>query len=461
MKTLKHFAFHFVLLVLISQVVFAQSEQYLAPTPPLGWNSYNSFGAAVYEEDVKANADYMAEHMKDLGWEYVVGDYCSFDPHPPGGIQNNPPQFRHKLDNAPVPWIPMDEYGRLLPDPNKFPSSAGGKGFKPLADYVHSKGLKFGIHVMRGIPRQAHWAKSPIKDAPGVTADMVADTAAVCQWLNTMYGVDMSKLGGQAYYNSLIELYESWGVDYIKVDDIDIDENYPYRKSEVEAIRKALDYHNSDIVLSLSLNMKYENREHVQANSQLWRISKDFWDDWEKLEHQFELIEKWNGMTGPDSWPDADMLQIGKICKRGPHPPERYSNFTEDEMFTHITLWMICRSPLMMGGHLPENTPLVKKLLTTKEVIEVNQHGSNQHQLFRKDGKVAWVSDAPDGKSKYLAIFNLNEDKTDIYVSWKELGLKGNMKVRDLWKGEDLGQLRSGMTRQVNAHGAQLFKIYN
>ncbi len=434
-------------------------KKHKAPKPPMGWNSYNSFGAAVYEEDIKANADYMAEHMKDLGWDYIVVDYCWYYPHPPGSIQDNPPQYRLPKDGALVPWFPMDAYGRLYPDPGKFPSAANGKGFKPLADYVHSKGLKFGIHVMRGIPRQAQWAKSEIKDAPGITADKIADTTSVCPWLNSMYGVDMNKEDSQAYYNSLIELYESWGVDYIKVDDIDLNENYPYRKLEVEAIRKAIDYHKSDIVLSLSLNMKYENRDHVSANSELWRISIDFWDNWDKLKHQFELVQQWNHVTGPDSWPDADMLQIGKIAKRGPNVPERFSYFTEDEMLTHITLWMIARSPLMMGGHMPENTAFVKKLLTTPEVIEVNQKGNNQKQLWRKNGLIAWVSDAPDGNSKYLAIFNLNDTAKDISVTWKEIGLSNTSSVKDLWTGQDLGKIKSGITRKVNAHGAQLFKI--
>lgn len=443
-----------------SELIFAQHD-FKTPRPPMGWNSFNSFGAAVYEEDVKANADYMAENMKDLGWEYIVVDYCWYYPHPPGSIQNNPPQFRLPVDNSLVPWLPMDEYGRLLPDPGKFPSAADGKGFKPLADYVHSKGLKFGIHVMRGIPRQAEWAKSTIKDADGVTANMIADTTSTCRWLNTMYGVDMTKKGAQEYYNSLIELYESWGVDYIKVDDIDLDEGTAYKKEEVEALRKAITYHNSDIVLSLSLNMKYKNRDHVQANSELWRISKDFWDDWEKLEAQFALVDQWNHVTGPDSWPDADMLQIGKISKRGPKGPERFSKFSEDEMLTHITLWMIARSPLMMGGHMPENTPFVKKLLMTPEVIEVNQKGTNQKQLWRKDGLVVWVSDAPDGNSKYLALFNLNETSQNITVQWKELGLGKKANVRDLWAAKNLGTIKTKITREVNPHGAQLFKISN
>lgn len=448
------------LLFLLPFFTYSQTSKYLAPTPPMGWNSYNSFGAAVTEAEVRANAEYMAEHMKDLGWEYVVIDYCWFYPHPPGSIQSNPPQFRLKKDNAPVPWIPMDEYGRLLPDPRKFPSSAGGKGFKPLADYIHSLGLKFGIHVMRGIPRQAHWAKTPILGASGITADQIADTTSLCPWLNTMYGVDMSKEGGQAYYNSIIDLYAEWGVDYIKVDDIDLRDNYPYRKSEVEAMRKAIDRNGRPIVLSLSLNMKYKNKEHVAANSQLWRISKDFWDEWEKLEAQFALCHQWSSMSGPDSWPDADMLQIGKLCKRGPKIPERYSLFTEAEQRTHITLWMIARSPLMMGGHMPENTAFVKDLLTNEEVIAANQQGKNPRQLSREDGKVIWLSEGTEPKSLYVAFFNLNEEKTEIRLSYKDLGISASsVEWRNLWEKRDLGKMKKSFSVEVERHDAKMYKI--
>ncbi|MCC4211262.1 glycoside hydrolase family 27 protein [Leeuwenhoekiella parthenopeia] len=440
--------------------VNAQNNNLLkAPTPPLGWNSYNSYGAAVTEEEIKANADYMAENMKDLGWEYVVVDYCWFYPHPPGSIQANPPQFRLPEDGAPVPWIPMDEYSRLLPDPRKFPSSENGKGFKPLADYVHSKGLKFGIHVMRGIPRQAQWAKSSIKDAPEVNAAQLADTTSVSPWLNTMYGVDMTKKGAQEYYNSLVELYESWGVDYIKIDDIDLNDNYPYRKEEVEAMRKALDHHKSDIVLSLSLNMKFENREHVKENAELWRISKDFWDEWDSLKEQFELIDKWNSISGPDSWPDADMLQIGKISKRGPKGPERFSNFTEDEMLTHISLWSISKSPLMMGGNMPENTPFVKKLLTTPEVIRMNQYGTEQKQLWRKENKAAWMSTDPDSGEKYIALFNLSDSPSTIRVDAKELGFSKITDAQDIWKDKKYKTSSKLVSGLVNPHGVLLLKV--
>ena len=130
----------------------------------------------------------------------------------------------------------MDEYGRLLPNINKFPSAFGGKGFKPLGDYIHSLGLKFGIHVMRGIPRQAVWARSKVLGANGITADMIADTSSTCPWMNHMYGLNMSKPGAQEYLNSILQLYASWGVDFIKVDDI----ARPYSVKEIEGYKKQL-----------------------------------------------------------------------------------------------------------------------------------------------------------------------------------------------------------------------------
>lgn len=429
------------------------------PSPPMGWNSYNCYGAAVMEKEVKANAEYMAKKLKKYGWQYIVVDYCWSYPHPQGSIQNNPPQFRLPLDMAPVPWLGMDEFGRLLPDQRRFGSSQNDAGFKPLADYVHNLGLKFGIHVMRGIPRQAVWAKSPVKGTNGITADMIADTTSLCPWLNQMYGIDMSKPGAQEYYNSLVELYKEWGVDFIKIDDIDLNENYPYRKEEAEAMHKAILNENAKIVLSLSLNMKLENKEHVKSISNLWRISKDFWDEWEQLKLQFEHVNSWSEMSGPGHWPDADMLQLGRISRRGPSGPERESRFTKDEQYTHMTLWCIARSPLMMGGDMPENSDFVESLLTNDEVMDVNQHAIESRQLFRTQGLVVWTSKSADLKYTYLAMFNLNEVNSEISVNLADLGITEKAEVRDLWTKSTVGTFSGNFTSSVNPHGAKLFRI--
>lgn len=458
---MKKLSLVFITIVLLGIGAFAQSENFKlwAEKPPMGWNSYNCYGAAVMEREVKANADYMANKLKHLGWEYVVIDYCWSYPHPPNSIQNNPPQFRLKKDHAPVPWLAMDEWGRLLPDPRKFPSTKMNGSYKELSDYVHGLGLKFGIHVMRGIPRQAVWAKTPIKGTNGITADMIADTTSLCPWLNQMYGVDMSKPGAQEYYNSLAELYAEWGVDYIKIDDIDLKEDYPYRGSEAEAMHKAIMISGREMVLSLSLNMKVENMEHVKSISNLWRISKDFWDDWDLLKNQFELLDNWEAAREPGNWPDADMMQLGWISRRGPHGPERESQFTKDEQITHMTLWCIAKSPLMMGGDMPDNSAFVEKLLTADEVLQANQKSYDAKQLYRKDGHVVWTSKIPDSDDLYVAFFNLNEEKENVSVNFKELGLKGKYKVRDLWEKQDLGSFSKSFSHDVNSHGAQIFRI--
>lgn len=181
----------------------------VAASPPMGWNSYNCYGSAVHEDEVKANAAYMAKNLKKYGWQYIVVDFLWSYDNPPGSDIGNPFQKRLQ-DGSYIPWLAMDNWGRLTPQINKFPSAFGGKGFKPLADYVHKVGLKFGIHVMRGIPRQAVWAKTPVLGTSKITADMIADTPSTCTWLNHMYGLDMHKPGAQEYLNSLLNLYASW-----------------------------------------------------------------------------------------------------------------------------------------------------------------------------------------------------------------------------------------------------------
>ena len=176
-----------------------------AVNPPMGWNSWDCYGASVTEEDLIRNADYMAEHLKPYGWEYVVCD-----------IQWSEPTADSTAYHA-FAELCMDEYGRLMPSPNRFPSAADGKGFKPIADYIHSKGLKFGIHIMRGIPRQAVVKNVPIKGTD-VHARDIAHTASICAWNSDMYGLNPVAVGAQAYYDSLFELYASWGVDFVKVD---------------------------------------------------------------------------------------------------------------------------------------------------------------------------------------------------------------------------------------------------
>lgn len=363
-----------------------------APTPPMGWNSWDCFATTVTEAQTKAHADYMAAHLKAHGWEYIVVDIQWYEP----GAKDH--SYR------PDAILEMDGHGRLLPAPNRFPSSAGGAGFKPLADYVHGLGLKLGVHLMRGIPRQAVEKNLPVLGTD-VRAQDIANRASICPWNPDMYGVDMTKPGAQAYYDSVFALFASWGVDYVKVDDIA--RPYHEHQAETEAIRRAIDRTGRPIVLSLSPGATaLSAAPHVREHANLWRISDDFWDRWIPVREQFTRLAHWNEFRIPGAWPDADMLPFG-VLDLG----RRSTRFTPDEQRTVMTLWSIARSPLMHGGDMTKMDPFTLSLLTNDEVLAVNQRSENNRPLFESDDLIAWVADVPDtgGREKYLAVFNARD----------------------------------------------------
>jgi alpha-galactosidase len=459
----------------------AVSVGVVAATPPMGWNSYNCFGSAVHEDEVRANADYMAQHLKPFGWRYIVVDFLWSYDNPPGSLIGNASQTRLE-DGSYIPWLAMDKWGRLTPNTNKFPCAFGGKGFKPLADYVHSQGLLFGIHVMRGIPRQAVWAHSPVENGGGITADRIADTSSTCDWENQMYGLDMQKPGAQEYLNSLLRLYADWGVDFIKVDDL----SRPYHQAEIEGYRKAIEACKRPVVLSISPGeTPIQDSLHVLGHANMWRMADDFWDSWPEVLKMFDYAKKWEGMGGPGHWPDCDMLQIGKISKRGPVGPERYSRFTRDELVSHMTFWCIYRSPLMIGGNLPEDRAFEDSLFTNAEVLAASRGGEAPRQLYKQDGKMVWASrvegaggggtgvkagehggggaDEHGGgaivQSWYVALFNTGEAAQEVAVDFAQLGVRGKVAVRDCWKQADAGVYARRYGRMIPPHGAVLVKI--
>jgi alpha-galactosidase len=361
-----------------------------ARTPPMGWNSWDAFAVTITEEQTKAQAAFMAQKLKAHGWQYIVIDAQWFEP---GGRD-----FEYRKDAV----LTMDGHGRLLPAPNRFPSSADGSGFKSLAAHLHGLGLKLGIHLMRGIPRQAVARNLPILGT-GFHAQDIADKLHVCQWNPDMFGVDMSKPGAQAYYDSVFALIAEWGVDYVKVDDL----SRPYFQNlpEVEAIRRAIDRTGRPIVLSLSPGATdIKAAEHVAAHANLWRISDDFWDRWQSLRDQFWRLDLWNRHRKPGAWPDADMLPLGTLALG-----KRQTRFTRDEQYTVMTLWSIARSPLMHGGDLTKTDDFTLSLLTNDEVLAVNQHSTGNRPLWDRDGLIAWAAVEPKSGDRYLALFNARD----------------------------------------------------
>lgn len=365
------------------------------PNPPLGWNSWDIFGTTVTEQQIKDQADAMAVHLLPSGYQYLTVDIQWYEPEAKGHYYN------------PRAILTMDEYGRLTPGLKKFPSAADGKGFKPLADYVHSKGLKFGIHIMRGIPRQAVDKNTPVLGTT-VKAQDIALKNSICPWNPDMYGVDATKPEGQAYYNSIIQMYADWGVDYIKVDDI----SRPYnsvQKAEIEAIRNAIDKTGRPILLSLSPGATpITAGDHVKTHANLWRITDDFWDRWGLLLAMFERLDAWTPHRGPGHFPDADMLPIGVIDFNRP------TNFTRDEQYTLMSLWAIGKSPLIFGGDMTKLDAFTKEMLTNPEMLKVNQESMNNRQVSRDKNLVVWTADVPGSQDKYVALFNAQSKGDDI-----------------------------------------------
>lgn len=389
----------------------------IAQYPPMGWNSWDCYGPSVTEEITKQNAEYMAYHLKEYGWEYIVVD-----------IQWAQPTA---LSHYYVPFAPliMDEYGRLIPAENRFPSSAGGKGFKPLSDYVHSLGLKFGIHIMRGLPRVAAHQHLPIWGSEYTCADAALENS-ICDWNGDMYGLNCKHPAARAYYESVFALYAEWGVDYVKVDDIA--REYPHCEKEIELICDVCRNCGRDMVISLSPGpAPVERAEHLKKNANLWRITDDFWDRWDLLYNMFERAEKWCIHAGAGHWPDADMLPLGAL-RQNKHPDE-WTRFTKSEQRTMMTLWCMMRSPLMIGGEMTKNDDFTLSLLTNGELLNIEKTTHCAHPLYRTEKECAWMAPRMDGKGGYIALFNLSDETRE--VTFQPDCWQG--KARELWTGRE------------------------
>lgn len=428
----------------------------LAKTPPLGWNSWDCFGAAVNEKQLLENADYMAKYLKPYGWEYIVCDIQWYEPKAGSNDYNNFTELN------------MDEYGRLLPAENRFPSAAGGKGFKPIADYIHSLGLKFGIHIMRGVPRGAVHANLPIKGSKS-TCRQIAHHFSVCPWNTDMYGC-YGNAAAQEYYNSIFELYASWDVDFIKCDDICVTEfrkwDSPYSADyEVEMIRKAIDNCGRDMVLSLSPGPAgIEYADHLAKHANMWRMTGDFWDHWQPLHDMFDRCKLWEGYGGNGRWPDCDMLPLGKLAKNAPchGPANRNTQFTKPEQLTLMTLWGIFRSPLMFGGNMPENDEWTLSLLTNGEYMKMHKTSYGAAEFLREEengeGTIIWQSNGE--KCKYIALFNTKNEEQSISVDLRAIIMPDTAhNAYDIWEKENAGDFVNILEAEVPAHGAKLFKI--
>ena len=419
---------------------------------PMGWNSWDCYGAGVTEETVRKNAKFMADNLKKYGWEYIVVD-----------IQWAGPEAKTH-DYIPFQDLAMDEYGRLLPAENRFPSAKAGRGFRDLADYVHSLGLKFGIHIMRGIPRTAVHRNLPVYGTD-YTARDIAEPNNICQWNPDMYGLNPKHEGAKAYYDSIFALYASWGVDFIKLDDIC--REMPRLSDELELISHCLHSCGRDMVFSISPGPAVlEYSEFYKKTADMWRITDDFWDKWELLYAMFERAEKWSIHTGAGNWPDADMLPIGPILQD--YDQSNRTKLTKDEQITMMSLWSIFRSPLIIGGDMTGFDDFTMRLITNEGILRMHRNARNAHQVWRrpesKSEHILWTASNAEGGS-FAALFNTGDEESRIKMDLSELEIDSpDISITDLWSGGRVKTETANGNQAVyvttKPHGAVVLEIH-
>ncbi|HTJ67141.1 MAG TPA: glycoside hydrolase family 27 protein [Actinospica sp.] len=412
--------------------------------PPMGWNSWDCYGPTVTEDEVLANAVFMREHLAPFGWDTVVVD-----------IQWYEPTARAHGYNADPPVV-LDAHGRQMPAPNRFPSAADGAGFGPLAARVHELGLRFGLHIMRGIPRRAVADRLPVAGT-AYTADQIADTGSVCPWNPDNYGLNHDHPGAQAYYDSQVARFAAWGVDFIKADDM----LAPYHDREISAYAEAIARCGRPIELSLSpgTDVSLAHLDHLRETATMWRVCDDLWDRWEDVEAQFSRMARWAPHQGDHGWADADMLPLGRIGIRAERGEDRLCRLTRAEQISLLTLWLISRSPLMMGGDLPTSPAETIDLLTNDEALAVLWHGTGNREVLREDDRVLWTARDTDGTTRYAAVFSLAPAERTLRIPLGDIGALPDDHVTELWTRTDVPHDRNHLRIDLPPHGAALYRL--
>jgi alpha-galactosidase len=352
----------------------------LARTPPMGWNSWNKFGCNVSDTLIREVADAMVSSgMKDAGYQYVVIDDC---------------------------WqVARDRNGTIVPDPERFKG-----GMKALADYVHAKGLKFGVYSDAG--------------------------AKTCEGRPASNGYEVEDA----------RQYAAWGVDYLKYDWCNTDGVDP--KIAYPTMRDALRATGRPIVFSMCEWGRNQPWTWARGVAHLWRTTGDIQDRWTSF---VRLLDQQVGMekySGPGGWNDPDMLEVGN------------GGMTTPEYRAHFSLWCLLSAPLMAGNDIRSMTPEIRDILTNKEVIAVDQDPTEQGRRLRKTGDVeVWVKRMA-GDARAVVLFNRGDAQVQIALSWQELGLPfdAELAVRDLWAKKDLGKVKGTFVANVPSHDVVMLK---
>lgn len=391
-----------------------------ALTPPMGWNSWDCYYSSVTEKEVMQNAHYIVDNdLLKHGWEYIVVDIRWYCNHPSLGGGNYNQQGTQDYV--------LDPYGRYLPSPTRFPScmvDGVNQGFKALADSLHRMGLKFGIHLMRGVPKSVVSGGYKLKGSEATPWRQVYNgTTSPCTWLKDNLLVQNNEFG-QLYYNSIMDLYASWGVDFLKIDDL----SRPFYTDELRMIRRAIDQTGRPMVLSISPGKtQYSYAQQCLENANMWRMMDDLWDNWSSVDAVFNEADVWSQYSRPGNFADCDMLPLGQIAMTIADPgytgaqAGRWTQLTQNEQRSMMTLWGICHSPLFFGGEMTKNDAFTLSLLNNDEYHQMHKYGTNAHQVSydEDNGHLAWTSQDPATGNRYLALFQ--RDNTRWVVGAKAL----------------------------------------
>ena len=399
--------------------------------PFLGWNSYDCYGTHINEKLTKENLEAFIQKLKPHGYEYFVLDagwYRYYDLKP-GEIW---PTDGDKVN------LTMDEFGRFVPAPFYFPD-----GFKEIIDYAHKHGVKFGLHLMRGISREAVEKNLPVKGA-GYFARDIANVNDTCNWSSLNYGIDMDKPGAQEYYNGVVQLLADWGVDFIKYDDI------VHKPREINAVADAIEKTGRKIVLSISpgddINPEFYK---TYQRADMIRISRDVWDLQEDIDISFERWEQILPYADKGFWLDMDMIPFGHIRINYPVTKnklnshrgyDRMDYFSYAQKKSFITQRAMAASPLFMGGALTTSPNTVFELITDGDMLACNQNGVTGHLVNRisnYSSKVdIWQTPHKTSANKgWIGIFNRRPYLELINFSKEELGLDKTISYNlyDIW----------------------------
>jgi hypothetical protein len=454
----------------------------VAATPPMGWNSWDAYGLTITEPQFRANVKVLKEKLLPYGWNYAVIDEGWFFENPED--RDTPTKLRYEIDShgryVPVPArfpsaVPrelstaetvdpdmVDMSGRSYPPPPapKLAATIEDTSFTALGYWVHAQGLKFGIHIVRGIPRASVERNLPIAHSKFTTTD-AADQTDACPWDPTNWGVK-DNAAGQAWYDSLLTQYAAWGVDLLKVDCI---ADHPYKVDEIRMIRRAIDKTGRPMVLSLSPGpTNLSHAEQVESLANMWRISDDIWDIWSKADtkfpqtilSQFPRLAAWEKYIGPGHWPDADMLPFGELRPSAGWGKPRTSRLTLDEEHTQLTLWAMGRGPLILGANLTLLDAPTLALLTNKDVIAIDQTATESAEVLHEGELIVWRAKLPSGVA--IAVFNTGDTAMTVDRRLADMRAGTEGRVWDVWARKDLGKLTT-LKVEVPPHGCVLVMV--